>query len=337
MPLNRNTLLRLRTIDACLQRRHRRWTLEDLRQACEDALYEYEGICGISTRTIQRDIELMRGEKLGYFAPIVVREKKYYEYEDPDFSMTRLPLNKQDLTELSSAMDIIRHYQSFQAMNGGEDILARMQDKIQAQKSHKQVVYIDTNERLKGLEHLAPLYDYIIKKIAIVIDYQSFKSNRQSQFYMSAYILKEFNNRWFVIGYCSRKHCIMTLALDRIICMKKDVQRNYIENTFFSPKEYFDSMVGVTRDMNSKTERVIVKIDENQAKYVLTKPLHQSQTIIETRDDGSVVLSLDVILNYELERLLLGYGSHIEVISPNNLRHQIARQVLIASEKYKSQ
>ena len=76
MPLNRNTLMRIRTIDACLQRRQRKWTIEDLRQACEDALYDYEGIDGVSLRTVQRDIELMRGDKLGYYAPIVVRNRK---------------------------------------------------------------------------------------------------------------------------------------------------------------------------------------------------------------------------------------------------------------------
>ena len=91
MPLNRNTLMRLRTIDACLCRRQRRWTLEDLRTACEDALYEYEGISSISKRTIQRDIELMRSGKLGYNAPIIVMENRYYTYEDPDFSITQLP------------------------------------------------------------------------------------------------------------------------------------------------------------------------------------------------------------------------------------------------------
>lgn len=131
MPLNRNTLMRIRTIDACLQRRQRKWTIEDLRQACEDALYDYEGIDGVSLRTVQRDIELMRGDKLGYYAPIVVRNRKYYEYEDPDYSIMQKPLSKQDIAELSSAMDIIKHYQGFQGMKGQEDILARMQDQIQ--------------------------------------------------------------------------------------------------------------------------------------------------------------------------------------------------------------
>ena len=73
MAINKNALIRYKTIDACLQRRNRKWTLENLVDACSDALYEYEGIHkGVSLRTVQLDIQMMRSEKLGYNAPIMV-------------------------------------------------------------------------------------------------------------------------------------------------------------------------------------------------------------------------------------------------------------------------
>ena len=65
MPVNRNALIRYKTIDNCLRNPYRRWTLEDLVDACSDALYEYEGIDkGISKRAVQMDIQMMRSEKL---------------------------------------------------------------------------------------------------------------------------------------------------------------------------------------------------------------------------------------------------------------------------------
>ena len=83
MPVNRNALIRYKTIDKCLQNRYREWTLEDLIEACSEALYEYEGITkGISKRTIQLDIQIMRSDKLGYNAPIIVYDNKYYTYEE---------------------------------------------------------------------------------------------------------------------------------------------------------------------------------------------------------------------------------------------------------------
>ena len=334
MPLNRNTLMRIRTIDSCLRRRQRLWTLEDLRKACENALYDYEGICGISTRTIQRDIELMRGDKLGYYAPIIVKDKKYYTYEDPNYSITQLPLSKRDMEELNSAMDIIRHYGCFQSMSGQEDILARMQDQIECQEDHKQVVYLETNAKLKGLHFLGALYEHIRRKEALTVQYQSFKSRSQTTFRLSPYILKEFNNRWFLLAHSHKKKNLVTIALDRVVSISKNEQEKYVENTFFEPEKYFGEMVGVTRELDSKPEIVTIWVNSETAPYVLTKPMHSSQQLVRRNPDASIVISLNVILNLELERLILGYGRHMEVIAPRTLRNRIASAILMSATRY---
>lgn len=337
MPLNRNTLIRLRTIDTCLCRRQRLWTIEDLRQACEDALAEYEGIDSVSLRTVQRDIELMRSDKLGYNAPIVVKQRKYYMYEDPGYSITQMPLNAHDLAELGSAIDIIRQYNGFKSLAGSEDILTRLQDRIQQQENHRQVIFIETNPQLKGLHFLDRLYGHIVRKEAIRIRYQSFKSRKPGTFHLSPYYLKEFNNRWFLIAYNPHKQDIQTVALDRLTEVEKDEEMTYVENTFFDPETYFGEMVGITRDVDTRPVTVTIRIDADQAPYVLTKPLHASQQPVRREEDGSVVLSLQVIHNMELERLLLGFGEHLEVIAPRELRQRMAQKVLVAATKYQRQ
>lgn len=315
--------MRIRTIDACLRRRNRTWTIDDLVEACEDALYEYEGIPEISGRTIRRDLQLMRSEKLGYCAPIIVVDRKYYTYEDPDFSISNLPLSKKDLAELSSALDIIRHYSSFNDMAGQEDIITRMQDKVQSQESHNRVVYLETNDRLKGIDFLGPLYDYIIKKTPLRIHYRSFTSKRDTVLHLSPYILKEFNSRWFLLGYSRFTKKILTLALDRIIRIEDDRVNEFIDNTFFDPQSYFGEMVGVTRSIHDSPQEVVLVVDSETAPYIETKPLHGSQLVKERFEDGSIRVVLNVIPNFELQRLLLGFGRHIEVVSPQSLRDAI--------------
>ncbi len=330
--------MRIRTIDACLRRRNRLWTIEDLRQACEDALYDYEGIDGVSLRTVQRDIELMRGDKLGYYAPIVVKEKKYYEYSDPNYSITKLPLSEYDLEELSSAIDIIKHYQGFSTIKGQEDVLTRMQDQVQMQKSKRQIVFIETNQQLKGLHFLAQLYEHIRKKEPIEVRYRSFRSAWESEFCLSPYLLNEYNNRWFLVAYNMRRNNVMTLALDRMLTVrKKDVKEQYVENTFFEPTQYLGEMIGITRGLATKPEHVVLRFDSEQAPYVLTKPMHSSQQTIEQHEDGGITVTLDVIHNLELEGKILAFGSHVEVLAPRLLRHRVARQLLIAVAKYQKQ
>lgn len=102
MPANKNALIRYKTIDRCLRNRYRRWTLDDLVEACSDALYELEGVFrGVSVRTIQSDIQMMRSDKLGYNAPIEVYDGKYYRYAEADYSISVSPLSI-DMCELLS-------------------------------------------------------------------------------------------------------------------------------------------------------------------------------------------------------------------------------------------
>ena len=94
MPVNKNALIRYRTIDACLTNRGRKWTLKDLMEACSDSLYEYEGVRKtVSRRTLQNDLQTLRSDKLGYNAPIIVVDRKYYTYEDPNYSISGSPLS----------------------------------------------------------------------------------------------------------------------------------------------------------------------------------------------------------------------------------------------------
>ncbi len=108
MPANKNALIRYKTIDKCLRNRYRRWTIEDLVEACSDALYELEGIRkGVSLRTVQGDIQMMRSDKLGYNAPIEVYEHRFYRYADPNYYITDMPLNEDDYLLIKEAVELL--------------------------------------------------------------------------------------------------------------------------------------------------------------------------------------------------------------------------------------
>ncbi|MBR3455148.1 MAG: hypothetical protein IKH26_07490 [Bacteroidaceae bacterium] len=108
MPANKNALIRYKTIDNCLRNRYRRWTLDDLVDACCDALYEMEGISkGVCARTVQMDIQMMRSDKLGYNAPIEVYDRIYYRYADPDYSISDMPLTIDDCKLIKKAIVLL--------------------------------------------------------------------------------------------------------------------------------------------------------------------------------------------------------------------------------------
>lgn len=110
MPANKNALIRYKTIDNCLRNKYRRWTLDDLVEACCDALYDMEGITkGVCSRTVQMDIQIMRSDKLGYNAPIEVYDRIYYRYADPNYSITDMPLSIDDYKLIKEAIILLEN------------------------------------------------------------------------------------------------------------------------------------------------------------------------------------------------------------------------------------
>ena len=335
MPQNKNALIRYKTIDKCLQNKYRLWTLEDLIDACSDALYEYEGKdVAVSKRTVQLDIQTMRSEKLGYNAPIEVYDKKYYRYEDEDFSITDVPLNETDMNVLFETISMLKQFKDFSLFDDVSDIVQRLEDKIYAEKTHtKPVIHLDKNEHLKGLEHLELLYQAIVKKIVLDITYKSFKAKDSSRFSFHSCVLKEFNNRWFLVGKKQGKGRIMHLALDRIVHIEFDLKEQFID-TDFDPDVYYSNIIGVTLNDGLKPRQIEIWLDANQAPYVLTKPIHHSQKTIQENEDGSMVIELLMVPNFELERMILGFGSGLEVLKPMSLRNTIEQNLMAALKRY---
>lgn len=77
-----------------------------------------------------------------------------------------------------------------------------------------------------------------------------------------------------------------------------------------------------------------LEIDENNAPYVLTKPFHHSQKIIEEKPSGAVVICIKAHINFELERLILGFGETLKVLKPRHLRKRIQKKMNKAAEQY---
>ena len=324
MPANRNALIRYKTIDNCLRNPYRRWTLEDLVDACSDALYEYEGIDkGISKRTAQMDIQMMRSEKLGYNAPIVVYENKYYKYEDPEYSITQTPLNEQDLKMMSEAVEVLRQFKGFSYFTEMSEIINRLEDHVaSARMKTTPVIDFEKNESLKGLDYLDTIYHAIVNEHPIQLKYRSFKARSANSFIFYPYLLKEYRNRWFVYGVRGNGRILQNLALDRIQSLEVLPQEHYIKNTFFDPNTFFDDLVGVTKNSGSVAEKVGFKVAAAEAPYIITKPIHRSQQLVERLPDGSVILEIgnlrtfgfQLLRSIESDICLAGIQQHLYIL-----------------------
>jgi hypothetical protein len=123
------------------------------------------------------------------------------------------------------------------------------------------------------------------------------------------------------------------LALDRIISVEECDKAYVPRDKDFTLPEFFRDVLGVTVNPDGKTERVILFADNHTAPYILTKPIHHSQRAEETFSNG-MTFSLQVQLNYELEREILGFGERVRVLSPERLKRRIKECLTDALDQY---
>ena len=335
MATNKNALIRYKTIDKCLQNRFRKWTLDDLIAACSEALHEYDGKeSWVSKRTVQLDIQNMRSDKLGYSAPILCYERKYYTYEDPDYSITKLPVSKMDVEILSESMMVLSQFKDFSLFSELGGLIQKLEDKVyrETKKQHA-VIHIETNDKLRGLEHLEGIYQAIIKQLVLEITYQSFKSRQPMVLNFHPYILKEYNNRWFVVGRKEEGGPVLNLALDRMQKLGMNLKLNYrVED--FDADSYYANTIGVTVLSDTDIVTVVFRASRLHAPYILTKPLHHSQEMVERHEDRSMTFSMRVHHNFELEKKLLAFGEGITVLKPARLVKKLKKRTQMSLENY---
>ncbi|WP_316786083.1 WYL domain-containing protein [Pedobacter frigiditerrae] len=335
MAINKLALIRYKTIDDCLRNRFRKWTLNDIIEKVAKTLYEMEGITsGVSKRTIQADIQLMRSDKLGYNAPIVVQDKRFYAYEDSNFSITKAPINNADVDKMKEIVGVLKQFNAFNYFDEMSDMIARLENNLY--KSTKQTgnnIQLEGNKLVKGLECIPDLYRAILNKVPLLIEYKSFKAKESQQQIYYPYLLKEYRNRWFLITKSKKSPQLLTLALDRIVEFQELPNEEFRAYQGVDFDRYFEDVIGVTKSEKDRAQKVILEFENYHAPYIITKPLHDSQVVL-TKNEKTTTVRIDVVLNYELEREILGFGECVKVLAPRLLVSKIKRRLANANRQY---
>ena len=332
MSSNKNALIRYKTLDKCLRNQYKKYTLEDLINECSEALFEFEGKESfVSKRTIQLDLQNMRSEKFGYEAPIEVYEKKYYRYSDSEYSIHHISVNENDLKAMNNAVQILKQFKDFSMFKEMNGVIQKLEDSIHSTKQ-KSIIHLDKNEQLRGLEHIDILYQSILNKKVLRILYKSFKAREAQYMAVHPQLLKEYNNRWFLI--CWHKQKMFNLALDRIEEIFVDETITYHDKDF-DADQYFGEVIGATVSENQRPQNVVFYVTRQHAPYIKTKPFHHSQEVLEEKPEGTV-FKIQVQLNFELERMILGMGEFLTVLGPRKLKQRIAKSLQLASQNYDS-
>lgn len=334
MPTNLHALIRYRTLDRCFRDQENIYQWEDLAKACEQEIYDQMAIENeLSRRTIMYDIQHMRSGKLGYEAPIEYDRTEGYYYSRPNFSIHQVPLNKSDLGELKTALLILKQFSGNEQITGLEQVLAKMELSLNIQnyESADPIIHFEHSLNEPGQKWVNTLYEHIKDQDSLTIDYQPF-GKKSKPIQMSPYLIKEYDNRWFLIGHSVAYDGVITLGLDRIQSIQRSL-KPFHQDSGFKAAEWFEDMIGVSKLSDRPKQIIVFRAYGVLVDYLLTKPIHASQKLIK-RGKKSARFSVDVIPNYELISTFLSFGDEVEVVKPKGVRKEIMRKGKKLSRRY---
>jgi len=337
MPTNKNASIRYQALDKCFRDRCHRYYIDDLIEKCEDALYYYNGIGAVSRRQVFEDIKFMESDA-GWDIPLERKrdgKKIYYRYSDTDFSINQQPLTDEEARQFRAAIVTLGRFRGLPSNEWVEEVISTLEWRFNLKGSSANVIGFEQNPQLKGLSFLAPIIDAALNHQVLYVAYRSYQHrDTLKEAVVHPRYVKQYNKRWFFLAEDDHWHTITIFALDRIeeIHVVEDIPFRKDDTTDFS--HFFDDVIGVTipkAEMEKQT--IVLRFTPKQFPYVVSKPLHHSQTIIS---EDERLLSIEVRPTYELDQQILSFGNDVEVLKPASYRTHIIEKLTESLKKYGS-
>lgn len=324
MPTNKNAAIRYQTLDKCFRDRRHRYYMEDLIDKCEEAIYYYNGVGGVSRRQIFEDIKFMESET-GWSVPLERKQdgrRVYYRYRDPDFTINAQPLTEDEARQLRSVIITLRRFRGLPSNAWVDEVISNLEWRFGLRGKQENMIGFEQNPYLRGLNLLPDIIDAATSHQAVRITYRNYKNcDEEYTVVVHPWYIKQYNNRWFLMAYDAEADRISNYALDRIQNFNVEEDVAYIPNKEVDFEHYFDDVFGVTIPPSDVEKiRVLLQFSKKQYPYIVSKPLHHSQEIVDAENR---ILAVKVRPTYEFTQLILSFGFDVKVLGPEPFKQEI--------------
>ncbi len=326
MPSSKLAFLRYMLIDQMLRNKFKKYpTKEELLDSCNEKF-------GVSSgSTIEKDLNAMREE---FDAPIAYNKKqKGYEYTDKNYKFLSVNLSEDNLVALTFVETILKDFKELPIFAEFSDAVDKVLDGVEITRTLKnhplktvhQCVQIDKVPYFKGSMLLSKLISLVSHNKVIEITYKKFNSELCKQYIVHPYLLKEYRNMWYVLGYVEDYKEIRTFGIDRIeTVFEYNLPFLPPQKVSFNAEDFYKYCIGVTV-LDENPEKIILRFTTLAANYIKVQPIHHSQQIVQEDEQGCTVI-LNLVINNELKREIISYGSQVTVLEPPTLVEVIRKE-----------
>ena len=332
MPTNKNAFIRYKYLDRLLSDHHHYYDIHDLTEKVNDMLYE-DGFPEVTQRCIEKDLNSL--EYAPFNAPIErfsKQGKRCVTYGKRSFSIFTKELSEEETNLLREVLNTIGQFEGLDNFKWLEEFKIGL-----GLEERRQIISFSNNPFLVNSNLLGTLFDYISNKVVIQLSYHTFSDETIRNIIIHPYLLKQYNDRWFLLGAADSDMKTLNFALDRIDKVEPLPEKKYIECTS-DLSVRFEDIVGVTLYEERQTEHILCWVNDASKGYVDTKPIHESYTPYKGEKEsllheqyhqleGGLFFSIDCIPNFELIRELCSFGGNLVVLSPESIRDEIKNRL----------
>lgn len=289
---------------------------------------------GCARRTAFHTITFLR-DSLG--APLEFRRKQGgYAYADPTYALPSVFLREGELLGLLLAEQVSRQYL-------GTPLEAPLREAVgKLSRYLPDEVAVEVGELASvfhfaggsGLEvpfaRFADLERAARDRRVVHLVYHGAHSGERTEREVEPHFLYNVRGDWSLVAWDHLRGEPREFMLARI-------EEHRVLDRRFTPRSELAKDVYVApmflTERGREPYEVVLRFDAYQARWIRERTWHASQQV-EEHPDGSLTLRLRVGGESDVLRWVLGYGSHVEVVSPPSLRERVAEELRKAAAQY---
>jgi predicted DNA-binding transcriptional regulator YafY len=197
-----------------------------------------------------------------------------------------------------------------------------------------EIIEFEDYSSFKGLQYIRDIAFCIQNRSEIKLRYKRFDAEIEKEYRFQPYLLREYMNRWYMIGLLSGTCEIRTFGLDRIIGLQ-DSGIKFKKGKMNNITALFRNVIGINASEKGKTEEIELVCKPFQGNLLKTLPLHTSQKVLsETPEE--IILSYRLVVNFELKQRLLMMSTQAKVVKPVSLKNELVKMLAEAQNYYKN-
>ena len=213
-------MTRYALIDKILANRHKAYSIQDITKELAEKLPEL-GQEGVSKRCVEKDLNYLE-----FDSPFNVEIEEYWtetfdkngrpyrkrciRYADPTFSIFKPKLTEEEKSVLTIALDTLGKFDGLENFEWLNDLKGRLN-----LEEHEPLISLSKNIHSNSTL-IARLFTTITLRQVIKLKYHTFLDSTIKEVSVIPYLIKEYNNRWFLISAACDTGKILTFPLDRI-------------------------------------------------------------------------------------------------------------------------